>query len=140
MVAQGYAVLLPDPALSTGYGQDFIQRGWCSWGDAPYTDLMAITDAVEARDDIHGDKDYRVPIGEGLRLWWELLSKSGLPADEKGQSPHRFLYFPDENHWILQPQHALVWYEVVLGFIGEHVHGRTPTLPATLGLRDAATP
>ena len=28
MVAQGYAVLLPDPALSTGYGQDFIQRGW----------------------------------------------------------------------------------------------------------------
>ncbi len=140
MVAQGYAVLLPDPALSTGYGQDFIQRGWGSWGDAPYTDLMAITDAVEARDDIHGDKDYRVPIGEGLRLWWELLSKSGLPADEKGQSPHRFLYFPDENHWILQPQHALVWYEVVLGFIGEHVHGRTPTLPATLGLRDAATP
>ena len=133
-------VLLPDPALSTGYGQDFIQRGWGSWGDAPYTDLMAITDAVEARVDIHGDKDYRVPIGEGLRLWWELLSKSGLPADEKGQSPHRFLYFPDENHWILQPQHALVWYEVVLGFIGEHVHGRTPTLPATLGLRDAATP
>ena len=89
---------------------------------------------------IHGDKDYRVPIGEGLRLWWELLSKSGLPADEKGQSPHRFLYFPDENHWILQPQHARVWYEVVLGFLGEHVHGRTPTLPATLGLRDAATP
>ena len=28
LVAQGYAVLLPDPALSTGYGQDFIQRGW----------------------------------------------------------------------------------------------------------------
>lgn len=28
MVAHGYAVLLPDPALSTGYGQDFIQRGW----------------------------------------------------------------------------------------------------------------
>ena len=219
MVAQGYAVLLPDPALSTGYGQDFIERGWGTWGDAPYTDLMAITDATEARDDIdsrktiamggsfggymanwiaghtdrfaaivthaslwaldqfgpttdapyywaremgglveghsphtsvgeirtpmlviHGDKDYRVPIGEGLRLWWELLSKSGLPADEKGQSPHRFLYFPDENHWILQPQHARVWYEVVLGFLGEHVHGRTPTLPATLGLRDAATP
>jgi len=219
MVAQGYAVLLPDPALSTGYGQDFIQRGWGTWGDAPYTDLMAITDAVEERDDIdsrrtvamggsfggymanwiaghtdrfaaivthaslwaldqfgpttdapyywaremgglveghsphehvgeittpmlviHGDKDYRVPIGEGLRLWWELLSKSGLPADENGQSPHRFLYFPDENHWILQPQHARVWYEVVLGFLGEHVHGRTPSLPATLGLRDAATP
>ncbi|MDO5533136.1 MAG: prolyl oligopeptidase family serine peptidase [Propionibacteriaceae bacterium] len=213
MVAEGYAVLMPDPALSTGYGQEFIQRGWGRWGDEPYTDLLAITDAVEARDDIdgsktvamggsfggymanwiaghtdrfaaivthaslwaldqfgpttdapyywaremgglvdghsphtsvgeirtpmlviHGDKDYRVPIGEGLRLWWELLSQSGLPADEAGQSPHRFLYFPDENHWILTPQHAQVWYEVVLGFIGEHVHGRTPALPPTLGL------
>ncbi|WP_232547090.1 prolyl oligopeptidase family serine peptidase [Propioniciclava soli] len=211
-VAQGYAVLLPDPALSTGYGYDFLQRGWGAWGDAPYTDLLAITDATEARDDIdgsrtvamggsfggymanwiaghtdrfaaivthaslwaldqfgpttdapfywsremgglaeahsphrfvgqittpmlviHGDKDYRVPIGEGLRLWWELLSASGLPADAHGQSPHRFLYFPDENHWILQPQHAKVWYEVVLGFVGEHVHGRTPTLPDVLG-------
>ena len=30
---------------------------------------------------IHGDKDYRVPIGEGLRLWYELLSKSQLAAD-----------------------------------------------------------
>ena len=50
---------------------------------------------------IHGDKDYRVPIGEGLRLWYELLSKSRLAADENGDTEHRFLYFPDENHWIL---------------------------------------
>jgi dipeptidyl aminopeptidase/acylaminoacyl peptidase len=61
---------------------------------------------------IHGDKDYRVPIGEGLRLWYELLSKSQLAADQDGRTPHRFLYFPDENHWVLQPQHAKVWYGV----------------------------
>lgn len=218
MVAHGYAVLLPDPALSTGYGEAFVQRGWGAWGGAPFTDLMSITDAAQARPDvdgsktvamggsfggymanwiaghtdrfaaivthaslwaldqfgpttdapnywgremsermasensphssvsaittpmlvIHGDKDYRVPIGEGLRLWWELLSKSGLPADADGNSPHRFLYFPDENHWILSPQHAKVWYEVVLGFVGEHVHGRTPTLPPVLGRASAS--
>ena len=28
MAARGYAVLLPDPALSTGYGRAFIDRGW----------------------------------------------------------------------------------------------------------------
>ena len=28
LVCRGYAVLLPDPALSTGYGQEFVQRGW----------------------------------------------------------------------------------------------------------------
>ncbi|NCT91041.1 S9 family peptidase [Cellulomonas sp. APG4] len=214
MVAQGYAVLLPDPALSTGYGQDFVQRGWGRWGDAPYTDLMAITDATVARPEIdetrtaamggsfggymanwvagqtdrfdaivthaslwaldqfgpttdaafywaremspemaerysphrnvasittpmlviHGDKDYRVPIGEGLRLWYELLSSSGLPADDEGRTPHRFLYYPDENHWILTPQHAKVWYQVVLGFLAQHVLGEdAPELPETLG-------
>lgn len=52
---------------------------------------------------IHGDKDYRVPIGEGLRLWYELLTKSRLPADDAGDGPHRFLYFPSENHWVLAP-------------------------------------
>ena len=213
MVAQGYAVLLPDPALSTGYGQEFIQRGWGAWGDKPYADLMAITDAVLARPDIdatrtaamggsfggymanwiaghtdrfnaivthaslwaldqfapttdaanfwrremtpemaaansphnfveqiltpmlvvHGDKDYRVPIGEGLRLWYELLERSGLPADEDGTTVHRFLYFPHENHWILSPQHAKVWYQVVSAFLAEHVLGETRDLPAELG-------
>lgn len=205
LVARGYAVLLPDPALSTGYGQDFVQVGWGAWGRAPYTDLLAITDVAEARDDvdetrtaamggsfggymanwvaghtdrfqaivthaslwaldqfgpttdaafywsremtdemardnsphrfvdqivtpmlvIHGDKDYRVPIGEGLRLWYELLAHSQLPADEEGRTPHRFLYFPDENHWVLSPQHAVVWYQVVEAFLAEHVLGRT---------------
>jgi dipeptidyl aminopeptidase/acylaminoacyl peptidase len=214
LVAKGYAVLLPDPALSTGYGQDFIQRGWGEWGKRPFEDLMAITDAVVARPDIdeartaamggsfggymanwvagktdrfkaivthaslwaldqfgpttdaaqywlkemtaemamensphlnvgniktpmlviHGDKDYRVPIGEGLRLWYELLSSSGLPADDNGQSPHRFLYFPDENHWVLQPQHAKVWYGVVDHFLAKQVLGQEVDLPEELGL------
>jgi dipeptidyl aminopeptidase/acylaminoacyl peptidase len=214
MVAQGYAVLLPDPALSTGYGQDFVQRGWGRWGADPYTDLMAITDAALERGDldsqrtaamggsfggymanwiagqtdrfdaivthaslwaldqfgpttdlafywgremtpemaqkwsphrnvaairtpmlvVHGDKDYRVPIGEGLRLWYDLLSASGLPADDDGSTVHRFLYFPDENHWVLSPQHAKLWYQVVLGFLAEHVLAKgAPELPDTLG-------
>ncbi|WP_172323202.1 prolyl oligopeptidase family serine peptidase [Paenarthrobacter sp. CM16] len=214
LVAKGYAVLLPDPALSTGYGQEFIQRGWGEWGKKPFTDLMAITDTVVARPDIdesrtaamggsfggymanwvagqtdrfkaivthaslwaldqfgpttdaaqywlkemtvdmasensphlnvgniktpmlviHGDKDYRVPIGEGLRLWYELLSSSQLPADENGQSPHRFLYFPDENHWVLQPQHAKIWYGVVEHFLAKQVLGEDVALPEELGI------
>jgi dipeptidyl aminopeptidase/acylaminoacyl peptidase len=208
MVAQGYAVLLPDPALSTGYGLSMIQRGWGRWGDEPFTDLMAITDAALERDDldatrtaamggsfggymanwiaghtdrfaaivthaslwnldqfgsttdapnfwrremtperaatnspssaltdirtpmlvIHGDKDYRVPIGEGLRLWWDLLS-SQAPGTEV---PHRFLYFPDENHWILTPQHAAVWYGTVLAFLAHHVLGQDIPMPEVL--------
>jgi hypothetical protein len=41
-----YAVLLPDPALSTGYGIDFVARGGGSRGAAPYTDLLALTDVA----------------------------------------------------------------------------------------------
>lgn len=214
LVARGYAVLLPDPALSTGYGQAHIQRGWGEWGKAPFTDLMAITDAVVRRADIdetrtaamggsfggymanwvaghtdrfkaivthaslwaldqfgpttdaaqywlkemtaemaaensphlhvgnirtpmlviHGDKDYRVPIGEGLRLWYELLSKSQLAADENGDTDHRFLYFPDENHWILQPQHAKVWYGVVEHFLARNLLDKDLPVPDELGL------
>jgi len=35
----------------------------------------------------------------------------------------RFLYFPDENHWILTPGHVIVWYETVLAFLAQHVLG-----------------
>jgi dipeptidyl aminopeptidase/acylaminoacyl peptidase len=208
MAARGYAVLLPDPALSTGYGQEFVRRGWGRWGDAPYTDLMTVTDAAVARPDvdeertaamggsfggymanwiaghtdrfrgivthaslwaldqfapttdgydywrremsaemtygnsphrfvdeirtpmlvIHGDKDYRVPIGEGLRLWAELAERSG--AD--GSMPHKFLYFPDENHWVLKPQHAKIWYQVVEAFLDTTVHGKEWQVPDLL--------
>ncbi len=198
LASQGWAVLLPDPALSTGYGRGYVQRGWGRWGSEPFTDLMALTDAVERRPDIdpartvamggsfggymanwvaghtdrfraivthaslwnletfgsttdsawywaremtpemrransphlsasaistpmlviHGDHDYRVPIGEGLSLWWALAS--GWTGDPDA-FPHKFLYFPDENHWVLTPQHAKVWYETVRSFIDHHI-------------------
>ena len=79
---------------------------------------------------IHGDKDYRVPIGEALRLWWDLRSRS--KADD-GASPHKFLYFPDENHWIQKPNHVKVWYATVFAFLAHHVRGEDWQRPDLLG-------
>lgn len=62
----------------------------------------------------HGDKDYRVPVGEALRMYSDLIGR-GLPV--------KFLYFPDENHWILKPGDITVWYDTVLAFLAEHVLG-----------------
>ena len=56
LAARGYAVLLPNPALSQGFGQDFVRRGWGEWGGAPYTDLMAAVDAAEQRPDIDASR------------------------------------------------------------------------------------
>lgn len=49
---------------------------------------------------IHGGKDYRVPIGQGQ----EAFQAAQLQGIES-----RFVYFPDENHWVLKPQNSLVW-------------------------------
>jgi dipeptidyl aminopeptidase/acylaminoacyl peptidase len=76
---------------------------------------------------IHGDKDYRVPIGEALRLWAELAER----ADEGGMV-HKYLYFPGENHWVLKPQHAKVWYQVVEAFLDTTVHGKDWQVPDIL--------
>ncbi len=48
----------------------------------------------------HGGKDYRVPEGQGFEAF-QALQLRGIRS--------RFLYLPDENHWILKPQNALVW-------------------------------
>ncbi len=63
---------------------------------------------------IHGNRDYRVPVGEALRLWSD-LTLHGKQA--------KFLYFPDENHWILKPGNVKAWYETVLAFLAQHVLG-----------------
>jgi dipeptidyl aminopeptidase/acylaminoacyl peptidase len=63
---------------------------------------------------IHGDRDYRVPITNALRLWTDLV-RHDVEA--------KFLYFPDENHWILTPGNATVWYETVFAFLAQHVLG-----------------
>jgi dipeptidyl aminopeptidase/acylaminoacyl peptidase len=53
----------------------------------------------------HGELDYRVPIGEGLQMF-TALQRRGVPS--------RFLYFPDEGHWVLKPQNSKVWHQTVL--------------------------
>lgn len=52
-VAQGYVVVQPNPRGSTGFGQDFVQGIWGNvWGDQCFKDLMAVTDALEARAEV----------------------------------------------------------------------------------------
>jgi dipeptidyl aminopeptidase/acylaminoacyl peptidase len=75
---------------------------------------------------IHGDKDYRVPIGEALRLWSEVAGRADPAAAPK------FLYYPDENHWILSPGNVVIWYETVLAFLAHHVLGEPWQRPALL--------
>ena len=49
---------------------------------------------------IQGGKDYRVPIGQGLEAF-QAAQLQGIKS--------KLLYFPEENHWVLNPQNSLVW-------------------------------
>ncbi len=63
----------------------------------------------------------------------ELRSRSELALDADGRTAHRFLHFPDENLWVLSPQHAAIWYGAVSVFLAEHVLGEAREYPALLG-------
>lgn len=55
--AAGYAIALPNPRGSTGFGQEFLEGIWNNaWGDACYRDVLAVADAVAERGDVDGDR------------------------------------------------------------------------------------
>ena len=61
---------------------------------------------------IHGELDYRVPVGHGL-LVYGIYKRMGLDA--------RLVYYPDENHWILSPQNSLFWYREFLDWLARYL-------------------
>lgn len=61
---------------------------------------------------IHGQLDYRVPVGEALGQF-AALQKHGKPSE--------LLIYPDENHWILKPNNIKDWYSNVFEYIDGHL-------------------
>ena len=49
---------------------------------------------------IHGEKDYRILANQGMAAF-DAAKMRGVPAE--------LLIFPDENHWVLQPQNGILW-------------------------------
>ncbi len=61
---------------------------------------------------IHGSKDYRIPITEGISAFTTLQIR-GVPS--------KFLHFPNENHWVLKPKNSIKWYYEVLGWLDKYL-------------------
>jgi dipeptidyl aminopeptidase/acylaminoacyl peptidase len=197
--AQGWAVVLPNPRGSTGYGQAYVDAISGNWG-AAYADVMAVLDAAIAAGDVdggrtcaagasyggfmvnyvngqtdrfrclvvhaglfdlaaswatteelwfpewdiggggppwerpeayarfspsrfvgswktptlvsHGELDYRCTVDQGYAAF-TALQRRGIPS--------KLLVFPDEGHWILRPKNSKVFYDVVFGWLSEHL-------------------
>jgi dipeptidyl aminopeptidase/acylaminoacyl peptidase len=61
---------------------------------------------------IQGEKDYRVPIEQGLQAF-QAAQLMGIKS--------KILYFPSENHWVLQDQNSLVWLREFYGWLKETI-------------------
>lgn len=59
---------------------------------------------------IQGGIDYRVPIGQGQEAF-QAAQLRGIKS--------RFMLFPEENHWVLKPQNALVWQREFFKWLAE---------------------
>jgi len=57
---------------------------------------------------VHGGRDYRIPDTQGMSVF-TALQRRGIPS--------QFLYFPDENHWVLKPANSIQWHETVLAWL-----------------------
>jgi dipeptidyl aminopeptidase/acylaminoacyl peptidase len=57
---------------------------------------------------IHNDRDYRLPIEQGIQLFTAL---------QRQHVPSRLVMFPEENHWVLKAENSVRWYDEVLGWL-----------------------
>ena len=80
---------------------------------------------------IHSGKDYRLPETDGIGAFhalqqyifslWFPVQWSGLIHFVRRGVPSRFLYYPDENHWVLKPENSLKWHHEVFKWIAEFI-------------------
>lgn len=61
---------------------------------------------------IHGQQDFRIPVEQGIAAF-TALQRRGIES--------KFLYFPDENHWVLKPQNSVLWHDTVNAWLKQHV-------------------
>jgi dipeptidyl aminopeptidase/acylaminoacyl peptidase len=66
---------------------------------------------------VHGQQDFRVDLSEGAQAFTALRLRD-VPA--------KFLYFPDEGHWVLKPRNRRLWWSTVLDWLDTHLNPATP--------------
>ena len=71
---------------------------------------------------IHGQKDFRVPVTQGMEAF---------TAAQVNKVPSRFLYFPNEGHWVQSPQNGVLWHRVFFDWLKTYCPPHDKGLPKT---------
>jgi dipeptidyl aminopeptidase/acylaminoacyl peptidase len=59
---------------------------------------------------VHSELDYRIPVTQGMEAFNAAILRN-VPAE--------FLYFPDENHWVLKPQNGVLWQRTFFAWLNK---------------------
>ena len=57
---------------------------------------------------IHGGNDFRIPYAEGMQAY-NAAQLQGIPS--------KFLFFPEETHFVTKPQNAILWHREFIGWL-----------------------
>jgi dipeptidyl aminopeptidase/acylaminoacyl peptidase len=107
--------------LNAQFASDMTYGRSFAYGSEPWEDPMRIDEQSPSRFAknfdtptliLHGELDYRVPYTQGVMLHGVLTAK-GVPS--------RIVIFPQENHWILKPQSAEIWWREVFAWLAKYL-------------------
>jgi dipeptidyl aminopeptidase/acylaminoacyl peptidase len=94
-------------------GPPWVNRtDYARWSPDHFAQAMRTPELV-----IHGGRDFRVPETEGMQAFTAL---------QRQNVPSRFLYFPDEGHWVLKLQNQVVWWTTVHEWLARYLKPGAP--------------
>ena len=112
--------------LMAQFASDYTWHRGTSYGAEPWEDPERIDRYSPSRYAanfstptliLHGERDYRVPVTQSFALHHMLVGK-GVPS--------RLAIFPKENHWILKPQAAEIWWNEIAAWLERYL-GKGPS-------------
>jgi dipeptidyl aminopeptidase/acylaminoacyl peptidase len=85
------------------------------WSPSNFTDRWKTPMLV-----VHGQQDMRVDVSEGFQAFTALKARD-VPA--------KFLYFPDEGHWVLKARNRRIWWDTMLDWLDQYLKPRPVGTP-----------
>jgi dipeptidyl aminopeptidase/acylaminoacyl peptidase len=110
-----------DPVSMAGSTEELWFTDW-EFAGSPYTNralyekwspLNHVTDWKTPILIVHSQLDYRVDLSQGYEAF-TAAKRMGVDA--------KFLYFPDEGHWVLRPRNRRIWWGTVLDWVEVHLN------------------
>jgi dipeptidyl aminopeptidase/acylaminoacyl peptidase len=99
-------------------GPPWATDDYKKWSPQEYAKDFATPELI-----VHGERDYRIPV-EQAYLMFSLLQRKGIPS--------KLIVFPDENHWVLKPGNARLWYASMIDWFHQWLGGAAAD-PRALG-------